>query len=179
MKRIIYYVACSIDGYISGPNDDVSKFIFQGDAVEQYQEDLKHFQTVIMGRNTYEFGYKYGAVPGQPSPAYPHMKHYIFSDNLTFSDKSDQVEVKPLSKEAVISIKNSSPSDIYMCGGGQFAGWLLDHGLIDNLKLKLNPVILGSGTPLFSPTDKAVGMKLLGSKKYEEGIQLLEYELVY
>lgn len=177
MKKIIYYVACSIDGFIAGPNDDVSKFIFQGKAVEKYQEDLKKFRIVIMGRNTYEFGYKFGAVPGQPSPAYPHMKHYIFSDRLTLKDKSDQVEVKPLVVEEVHNIKKSSPSDIYLCGGGQFAGWLLENGLIDILKLKLNPIILSSGTPLFGQSKVSAGLKLMDSKKYDEGIQFLDYKV--
>lgn len=179
MKKIIYYVACSIDGFIAGSDDDVSKFIFQGKAVERYQEDLKHFQTVIMGRNTYEFGYRFGAVQGQPSPAYPHMKHYIFSDHLILHDKSDQVEVKSLDIEAVNNIQKNSPTDIYLCGGGQFAGWLLENGLIDILKLKLNPIVLGGGIPLFGNSEVSVGLKLMDSKKYDEGIQLLDYKLEY
>ena len=60
MKKIVYYVASSLDGYISGIDDDVSGFVYEGEMVEKYLEDLKSFQTVIMGRNTYEFGYKFG-----------------------------------------------------------------------------------------------------------------------
>ena len=78
MKKIVYYVAVSLDGYISGKNDDISQFIMQGDGVDHYQSNLTEFGTVIMGRKTYEFGFKYGLKPGQP--AYPDMKHYIFSE---------------------------------------------------------------------------------------------------
>lgn len=78
MKKIIYYVATSIDGFISGLNEDISGFLPDGNGVQKYLDDLKEFKTVIMGRKTYEFGYKYGLKPG--SPAYPHMDHYIFSN---------------------------------------------------------------------------------------------------
>ncbi|SDK34554.1 Dihydrofolate reductase [Catalinimonas alkaloidigena] len=177
MKKIIYYVASSIDGFISGPNDDVSKFIFQGKGVETYLEDLKSFQTVIMGRKTYEFGYKFGAVPGQPSPAYPHMKHYIFSDSMKLEDKSDQVEIKSMNREEIVKIKNESPTDIYLCGGGQLAGWMLENGLIDQLKLKLNPITLGGGISLFGQTKVSANWKLIESEKFDSGLLLLTYEL--
>jgi dihydrofolate reductase len=59
MRKIIYYVAIFIDGYISGPDGDVSMFTANGDGVNQYLADLNEFDTVIMGRKTYEFGYKY------------------------------------------------------------------------------------------------------------------------
>ncbi|WP_373518949.1 dihydrofolate reductase family protein [Pricia sp.] len=88
MKRIIYYVATSIDGFIAGPKDDASGFTATGEGVARYLEDLKDFKTVIMGRRTYEFGYKYGLEPGQP--AYSHMQHYIFSKTLKFKDQSNQ-----------------------------------------------------------------------------------------
>jgi len=176
MKKIIYYVACSIDGYIAGRNDDVSKFIYQGDATQKYLEDLRSFETVMMGRNTYEFGYQFGAEPGQPSPAYPHMQHYIFSNNLKFEEKSNQVEIRPLDTEEVKRIKEGSRTDIYLCGGGQFAGWLLAHGFIDQLKIKLNPITLGGGTPLFGQSASPATWKLLHSESFDNGIQFITYE---
>ena len=78
MRKIIYYVASSLDGFISGPDDDVSDLVYTGSGVEQYLNDLQSFETVIMGRSTYEFGYKFGVAPGDPSPTYQYMKHYIF-----------------------------------------------------------------------------------------------------
>lgn len=75
MNKIIYYVATSLDGFIAGMNDDISDFVFDGDGVKKYQSDLQEFDTVIMGRKTYEFGYNYGLEPGQP--AYPNMRIII------------------------------------------------------------------------------------------------------
>ncbi|MFT6336819.1 MAG: dihydrofolate reductase [Saprospiraceae bacterium] len=58
MNKIIYYVATSLDGYISGLNEDISGFVGVGNGLQKYLYDLKGFETVIMGRKTYEFEYK-------------------------------------------------------------------------------------------------------------------------
>lgn len=64
MRKITYYVAISLDGFIAGPDGDISGFVQQGEGVNQYLQDLQAFDTVIMGRKTYEFGYAYGLQPG-------------------------------------------------------------------------------------------------------------------
>lgn len=175
MKKVIYYVASSLDGYIAGLNDDISKFIFQGKGIEKYQTDLLKFKTVIMGRKTYEFGYQYGLKPGQP--AYQHMNHHIFSNTLKIDNLSKQVKIETIDIEKVNEIKNNSETDIYLCGGGQFAGWLLDNGLIDQLILKLNPIILGEGVSLFGKSKTINTFDLINKESYDEGLITLTYNL--
>jgi hypothetical protein len=144
MRKIVYYVASSIDGFISGLNDDISGFVGTGNGVDKYLADLANFDTVIMGRNTYEFGYKYGLQPGQP--AYPHMKHYIFTDNLKLENLSTQVEVKNLDLTEIDKLKMhegidlgapygtpiNAPADGIITFSGEKSGFgkfvQLDHG---------------------------------------------------
>lgn len=177
MRKIIYYVASTLDGYIAGPNGDISRFVFEGEGVAQYQKDLLAFKTTIMGRNTYEFGYQYGLPPGQA--AYPHMEHHIFSDTLRFEHQADNVHVEKRDIARVKAIKANADSDIYLCGGGAFAGWLLDHHLIDELWIKLNPVVLGDGVSLFGTSKTQVKAILTKQKSYEDGLQILHYNLEY
>ncbi len=179
MRKIVYYVASSIDGFISGPNDDVSGFEFTGSGVDRYLNDLKSYDTVIMGKVTYEFGYKYGAIPGQPSPAYPHMKHYIFSNSLKFENSSPQVEVKKLDLIEIDKLQKEEGTEIYLCGGGQFAGWLLDNHKIDILKIKLNPLILGEGVKLFGNSATKYKLKLIDTSNYENGLQIMTFNVIY
>ena len=173
MGKIVYYVASSLDGYIAGVDDDISQFILQGEGVERYQSDLANFSTVIMGRKTYEFGYQYGLKPGQP--AYPNMEHHIFSDSLKIENLSESVRIEKLSIDRVKEIRQNTTTDIYLCGGGQFSGWLLDNGLIDQLKLKLNPIVLGSGTKLFGYSTANENWVLTDSSSFSDGLQILTY----
>ncbi|SOE19725.1 Dihydrofolate reductase [Spirosomataceae bacterium TFI 002] len=172
MSQLIYYVATSVDGFIAGPNDDISKFTPNGNGVDRYLSDLQKLETVIMGRRTYEFGYQYGIVPGQP--AYPHMKHHIFSETLKIDKLAQNVFIENSSVDQII---DSSKTDVYLCGGGQFAGWLLDNNLIDVLKLKLNPIILGDGIPLFGNSKSSISGHLIDKQSFENGLEILTYNL--
>lgn len=177
MNRIVYYVAVSIDGFISGKNQDISGFVGEGSGVEKYLSDLKQFGTVIMGRNTYEFGYKFGLEPGKL--AYPHMDHFIFSESLSFENADDKLKVIDLKLSEIIKIKEEAKTDIYLCGGGIFAGWLLENELIDILKVKLNPLILGQGVKIFGDSNKKHLLNLIDSHEYENGLVFNTYEIKY
>ncbi len=174
MRKIVYYVAMSIDGFISGLNDDISQFIMEGSGVDRYRQDLADFDAVIMGRKTYEFGYKYGLKPGEP--AYPNMKHYIFSDSLEFESTHEQVNVVKRNIDFIKKLKEQEGKAIYLCGGGQFAGWLLENGLIDILKIKLNPVVLGEGVRLFGSTNASCKFEVTGNDSFDDGLQFLTFE---
>lgn len=177
MRKIVYYVASSIDGFIAGPGDTIGGFVGEGSGVEQYLNDLKSFDTVIMGRRTYEFGYKFGLQPGH-SP-YPHMENYIFSKSLRFDNPAKNVHIHEPDLDFIRSLKTRPGTDIYLCGGGTFAGWLLDHGLIDELKIKLNPLILGTGIRLFGHSMRAIQTELTEHQSHDRGLQIISYNLQY
>ncbi|MEM9544336.1 MAG: dihydrofolate reductase family protein [Bacteroidota bacterium] len=177
MRKIVYYVATSIDGFIAGVDEDISGFVAGGNGVEKYLNDLKEFETVIMGRKTYEFGYKYGLQPGKL--AYPHMDHFIFSTTLSFEDQDPKIVIKELDIDEIKKIRDQSRTDVYLCGGGDFAGWLLENELIDVLRIKLNPLILGNGVKLFGGSKKDHSLEFISSEQYEEGLLINTYTIRY
>lgn len=177
MRNIVYYVGISIDGYISGIDGDIQGFIPEGNGIDRYMSDLKEFDTVIMGRNTYEFGYRFGLKPGQA--AYPHMQHYIFSKDLKLEDKMNNVHIRDIDINVIEKLRKEDGTDIYLCGGGQFAGWLLEHEQIQYLKVKLNPMILGQGVRLFEGSKKFARTSLLETDLYENDLQIINYKILY
>jgi len=177
MNQIIYYVACSLDGYICGEDEDISGYVGSGSGLEKYLEDLKGFDTVIMGRRTYEFGYKYGLEKGQP--AYPHMKHFVFSKSLTFEKAHEQVQVRPYHLDEVLKVRNEATGDIYLCGGGVFAGWLLDQHQIDVIKVKLSPLILNKGVRMFEGASDKYTLTLIDTESHDEGMLINSYQVTY
>ncbi len=179
MRAIIYHVATSLDGFIAHPDGSTQGFVESGEHVTDYLNQLKDYDTTIMGRKTYEYGYEFGLSPGQP--AYPHMRHYIVSDHLNFDDQHDQVHLirKNELLKTIHSLKAEIGSPIYLCGGGQLAKTLLEQQLIDELIIKLNPVLFGSGIHLFDGSCCRFELKELQKVSYDNGVQMLHYAMSY
>ena len=174
MRKLIYHVATTLDGFIAHKDGSADGFLPEGDHVDDYMKSLQEYDTVIMGRRTYEFGYDFGLKPGQP--AYPHMEHYIFSSSLHFEKTAPNVHVVKDNGLAVVKkLKKGEGTDIYLCGGGNFAGFLLKNGLIDELKIKLNPILFGNGIHLFGDYNRNLSFPLIESKTYDSGVLLLSY----
>lgn len=179
MRKLVYHVATSLDNYIAHEDGSIGGFssFAEGDHVTDYLESLKTYDTVVMGRATYEFGYQYGLKPGQP--AYPHMQHYIFSKTLIFDTQPDpKVKIIAANELEVIQrLKEDAGTDIYLCGGGTFAGFLAEHDQIDELRIKLYPIVLGRGIRLFGKSTHNMALSLLDTKVYQTGAMLIKYQV--
>ena len=172
MGTITYDVAVSLDGYISGHDDDISRFPMVGDHVEAYLARLAEYDAVIMGRKTYEFGYQYGLEPGQAP--YPNMDHYIISRTIKVPSDAVITIISENITNQVSQLKNRYNA-IYLCGGGELAGLLLNNGLIDRLCLKVAPVILGQGVKLFAKLEAPTGFSMTTVKQHESGVNTVIY----
>ncbi|WP_369214610.1 dihydrofolate reductase family protein [Streptomyces flavofungini] len=166
MRKLVYFIAVSLDGFIAGPDGadptgpdgfwPVAQDYVQHLA-ETYPETLPaparealgitaggtHFDTVLEGRRTYEIG----LAAGLPN-CYPHLRHLVFSRTLTESPDPGVELVASDPVERVRELKREDGKDIWLCGGGELAGVL--RGEIDRLVVKIGPLTLGSGTPLFA-----------------------------
>jgi len=176
MSSVIYDVAVSADGFIAGPQGDISKFATQGPVVDDYFARLKTYACAVMGRATYEFGYEHELKPGD-NP-YPHMRCVVFSSSLTLPSNSKMEIVRGDATEHVAALKQEINDPIYLCGGGAFAGALMRNGLIDILRLKRAPIVLGAGTKLFGDYAGGVDLKPVKSKLYDHGLVFQEFEVV-
>ncbi|MGB3510524.1 MAG: dihydrofolate reductase family protein [Microcoleaceae cyanobacterium] len=174
MRKLKYYVACSVDGFIAHKDGSFDGFLFQGNHVQDYIESLNLFDVVLMGRKTYEVGLK----EGKTNP-YPRMKSYVFS--RTMKESLDE-KIELISENAgalVKSLKNATGKDIYLCGGANLATTFLAENLIDEIILKVNPFFMGSGIPLFAGIIEQTILELINSKIYPNGVLLLNYQVKY
>lgn len=175
MHPIIYDVAVSIDGYICGPDGDVSQFAQGGPVVEDYFARLQTYSTAIMGRETYEFAYAFGLNPGE-NP-YKTMETHVFSTGLTIPKDSEITLHTSIERPLFEQFKSKAKGPIYLCGGGTFAGALLDLGLVDILRLKRAPILLGGGTPLFQSITTRPKLKSIKMQSYDDGYVLQEFSV--
>ncbi len=175
MQPVIYDVAISADGFIAGASDDVSLFPHISTMVDDYYARLKTYAVCLMGRRTYEFGYDFGLKPGE-NP-YPAMRSLVFSSSISLPDTSAVEVVSRDAAPIVADLRQTASGPVYLCGGGAFASSLLREGLIDRLRLKRAPILLGRGIRLFGPHSEHVPLKLLETICHADGALFQEFAL--
>lgn len=172
MKKLVYYVACSVDGYIAELDGSFDSFVNEGAHVTDYLESFNRFDTVLMGRNTYEVGVKMGT-----TNPYPMFDSYVFSTSMEESPDEDVTLVKENVIELVEDLKKRDGKAIYLCGGGLLAVDLFNAQLIDEVVLKVNPILLGEGIHFFSGVVQPANLGLIKSTAYNNGVVFLHYEV--
>lgn len=176
-RRVVYYVAMSIDHYIAHEDETIDGFATEGHHISDYVTSLRDYDTVLMGSRTYEWGYQFGVQPGQPVPTYNHMMQYVFSQSMPDYQHEQLCVIRDDPAEFVQQLKAQEGGAIYLCGGGQLASSLLDQNLVDELILKLNPVIFGAGIPVFGHLKRTLALSLLDTKVYNNGVTFLHYRV--
>lgn len=171
MRKLKYHVATTLDGQLSRADGSFDCFVNEGDHVDDYLHALKHdYDTAVMGRKTWEVGLKYGV-----TNPYPWLRTYVFSRTLAALPDPALQLVSGDALAVVSRLKEEEGKDIYLCGASSFAGALMKAGLIDEIVLKLNPLVLGAGKPLFEGGPLEAQVDLLSSKTYRNGVLLLRY----
>lgn len=188
MRKLKYYVASTVDGFIAREDGSFDCFPMQGehfaDLCELFPETFpvhaqkaleirpenKQFDTVLMGRKTYEVGLNFGV-----TNPYPTLKQYVFSRTMKASPDRNIELVSDNAVGFVRELKQETGKDIWLCGGGDLAATVVSE--IDEMILKLNPVIIGSGIPLFSRAMNPTNLELTDRKIYDNGFLLLHYRL--
>ena len=173
MRRLKYHVAATIDGFIAHEDHTIDGFVPGGEHVDDYLLSLRtDYDVVLMGRRTYEFGFQFGI-----TNPYPWMKQYVFSGTMERSPDSNVELVSENVVDFVRKLKDGTGKDIYLCGGANLATNLFREGLIEEILLKLNPVVFGSGIPLFLGAIKQTDLELIDSKRYANGVVFLQYRV--
>lgn len=167
MSKLIYDVSVSIDGYISGPDGDVSQYPHSSPMVDDYFERLSGYTIAVMGRATYEFGYAFGLKAG--ANPYPNMRSIVLSRSITLPDDTAVEIIRTEACEFVRDLKKDETGSIYLCGGGALAGSLARAGLIDELHLKRPHILLGGGTRLFGEDGASLRLSQIHHTDYSDG----------
>jgi dihydrofolate reductase len=107
------------------------------------------------------------------------IKHIVFSQSLDFASNSEVELVKENPVEYVKKLKSEIKGKIWLCGGGELAEGLLEHELIDTLKLKVNPTLAGTGIRLFGKSQKTVPTELVECVTYKSGVIVPTYRIKY
>lgn len=185
MRKLVYYVAVSLDGYIAGPNGEYDFYPLADDMHDfvnkRYPEAVpthirpnfgialdtpnQAWDAIIMGRGSYDPAY----LNGVTSP-YAHLDQYVVSTTLDAVDDPAIHLVNSDPVGLVQRLKKQEGKDIYLCGGGNLAGQLLAE--IDQLIIKSYPVIAGSGVPMLAGNFDPTQFEVTRREVFSQGAQI-------
>ena len=173
MKKVILYIAASIDGYIARTNGSVDwledpDYFVEGNDMG-YGKFYASIDTTLMGNATYQ------EVLGFDVPfPYPDKKNYVFSR----SERENDENVEYISGDIVTftkQLKSQSGKDIWLIGGGKINTIFLENGLIDQIILTIVPVTLGDGIPMFQKGKMETKFSLEKTHPFPNGMVQLTF----
>ncbi len=173
-RKLIVYIATSLDGYIAKPGDDLSFLsIVQKEGEDYgYSEFTASVDTVIMGRKTYEW------VTGNIHQL-PHPDKETFIITKTYKEPIGKTSFFTGNlNELITHLKSKSGKNIYCDGGSVLVNELLKLKLVDEIILSVIPVLLGNGLPLFQEHRPEHRLILIQTKTYESGLVQLHYKVI-
>ena len=169
-RRLRYQVAATLDGFIADPNGGYDWIV--GDPAIDFKALYAEFDTVVMGRKTYELVAAQdggGSLPGMEVIAFSRTLPPTMHRGVRVTDEDPAAVVKALKKKR--------GRDIWLFGGGALFRTLLDAGLVDTVEIAVMPVMLGAGIPLLPP-GRSVKLVLADQKTLpRSGIMMLAYSV--
>lgn len=171
MRRVLYSVAMSLDGYIAGP-DGGYDWIPEEPEID-WGRFLGRFDTVLMGRGTWEIvASEAGAGPTAG------MRRIVFSRTLDPADHPEIEIVGDDAAEVVADLKAGDGKDIWLMGGGELFRSLLEGGVVDGVEAAAVPILLGDGIPFLPAGGDRVRLEPRGVETYPTtGLVLLSYDV--
>jgi dihydrofolate reductase len=168
MKKIIYSVAMSLDGYVAGPNGEADWILM--DPEIDFGAMMARFDTILVGRRTFEAAQAYGG------GAMPGVATVVVSQTLRQEDYPRLTIIAEDVGGAVSQLRAGSGKDIWLFGGGSLFRSLLDLGLVDTVEVGIIPILLGGGIPLLPARSERSALRLVNSEAYKTtGTVWLEY----
>lgn len=188
MKKLISFMHISLDGFVAGPNGELNWVTINEELFNHVGKRIQKSDTAMYGRVTYEMMESYwptaGTKPGATKHDIEHSKWYaevrkiVLSKTMLGEGLNNTIIIKDDISSQVNAIKNSSggnDKDILVFGSPRATHTLMQLGLIDGYWLFVNPVILGSGIPLFTGVQEKTKLKLLNTTQFSFGVTELNY----
>jgi dihydrofolate reductase len=178
MKKVIFQMSVSIDGYVEGPNRELDWAIVDDEFNACAVETLTATDVLLMGRRTYELmaGYWPAEPAGDPGAELMNgTPKLVFSRTLKRVDWRNSALATGSIADEVARLKQVPGDGMLWVGGSDLAASFLEQGLIDEIRIILTPVLLGAGKTVFDAIGKRYPLELLSVKSFQSGNVLLTY----
>jgi dihydrofolate reductase len=184
MGRIVVTEFVSLDGVMEAPGGDGEfkhagwTFDFnRGEGGDKFKTDeTRDSEALLLGRVTYEgFAAAWPSREGDFADKFNQMPKYVVSSTLDKAGWNNSTVLKGDVVKEVLKLRQRLDGDIVVHGSAQLVQTLIAHDLVDELRLMVFPVVLGSGKRLFGESSDKKRLQLTDSKTVGDGITILTF----
>lgn len=184
MRKVIYSMSVSLDGFIETPNREIDWVIVDEELHTFFNDQAREQGAFLYGRRMYELMVDYwptaDTLPSRPAYEVEFARIWKNMPKIVFSKTLDKVEwnsrlVRDNIAEEITKLKAQPGKDLSL-GGPTLASTFMQLGLIDEYQLFLNPVVLGSGTPFFPALRNPISLRLIETRTFGSGVVYLRYQ---
>jgi dihydrofolate reductase len=183
VRKLIYSMMVSLDGFIARPNGELDWVVIDEELHTFVNDQVREHGAALYGRRLWEVMAAYWPTADQNATAPKYEVEFAriwqAMPKVVFSRTLDQVEgnarlVATDAGEEIARLKREAGPDLEI-GGAELAGTAMRLGLVDEVGLFVNPVVLGAGKPMF-PDAELAGLRLLETRTFGSGVVYLRYE---
>jgi dihydrofolate reductase len=179
MRKLVMWNLMTLDGFVEGPNRDIDWH------EDVWGEELEHLSieqgraagALLFGRITYELmaGY-WPTAKGEIADFMNSLPKVVVSRTLEKAEWNNTWLIRENAPEEIAKLKRQPGKDIYLFGGAELAASLVPHGLIDEFRIAVTPLVLGDGNPLFKASPERLNLQLVEARALGSGAVLLRYQ---
>jgi dihydrofolate reductase len=182
--RIVVTEFVSLDGVMEDPGGSEtfrhsgwSFEISRGDEGDKFKlDETLASDALLLGRVTYEgFAKAWPPREGEFADKFNSMPKYVVSSTLENPEWTNSTVLNGDLADEVAQVKAKHDGDVVVHGSAQLVQWLLEHDLVDELRLMVFPVVLGTGKRIFGETSDKKRLRLVDSKTVGDGVAILTY----
>lgn len=181
MRKVIFQMMVSLDGYFEGPKHELDWHHVDDEFNDYAIGLLDTLDTLVFGRVTYELMADYWPSPDalkndpQVAQRMNRLAKVVFSRTLEKVEWNNSRLAKNDPATEVAKLKQQPGKDIAIFGSSDLMLSLIPHGLVNEYRIFVNPVVLGSGKTLFEDLDQRLELNLVGNKMFKSGLVGLYY----
>lgn len=178
MRRMFWQISVTLDGFMEGPNRELTDTAEVADAdFDRYASDmLQSIDAILLGRRTYQlFADYWPAATGPDADRLNELPKIVFSRTLEKVEWKNSTLVKENVAEAVARLKRQPGKDLAVFGSADLASTFMRLGAIDEYRILVTPVVLGRGTPMFRDIREKIALQLVNATTWSSGTVALYY----
>jgi dihydrofolate reductase len=188
MKKLIFFMHSSLDGFVARPNGEMNWIKFDDAMFDFVGTMTEQADTALYGRVTYQMMESYWPTAGDKPNASKHdiehsqwynsVSKVVLSTTMKDDGQQNVMVISDNISENINKIKQQGGKNILIFGSPSASNALLQKGLVDEFWIFVNPVLLGQGIPLFKDITESVELELIETRTFNMGVIALHYSKV-